>query len=1225
MNVKNVKILMLFLVLLFTVVGAVSATEDVSLDKIDDAQTPVTQQTVNEELNDNMPTLIKDYDSDVNTNTENTSVSESQSDNFNTIENTDSEINNLIIANNLLSEDINITEENYSTYFDDDGVLRNDIVGNNSTIILNGNFTNKNFIFDNVNITVKNGKNTKLINTTIISRNNATLSLNNIRIENDNCNNIYAILLNSTGNIINGITMYVNSSNVLQAIRIEEDRNTIKSTKIYMNAAAADPEFGSDNFITNIPSAGILVRSSNNLLDNNEIYFNNTNSLPGATRPSIYGVAFINKAIGEYIIQNKINKGKYNVSGTDYAYALIFSGVKDTNITTGTTFFANSTKFSYGMQMGDCINNVISGTIYSFAGNKSYGIYLTANAPSISHNMEFKSLSILNIKAPEVIGLCVEGADGLKINSSTYSFYGQDVKAIDVHNDSNENISKNIFIDKLTINLYDCAISSIIMNISDVNNLNITNGKINAYRECLGLYLYDIVDGVVKNNYINIANITGGNDAINGTGSVVLQNNTPVYEVLTDDNYNTYFDENGTYIGNADGLHLGSDLYNKNLFFDRNASLNFTNLGNYIIYNGTIGFKGEITNNTKYYLNVSGINFKNVNKPVFIDELIGYFQKTISFYKCNIEITGDNITAFDLFNDKSYVGLILDFCNITMDGNNVIGINFIGNSTQKKLSIKNNIFNIIGINNATVFYVENGQYSASTFASNNITQNATNSITFHMYNVQVSGYIIQSNNIISEGEYVTVLKLFRNGTGTWYLNNNNMTLFSDNPINAINYTGVDDSSSGTPQIYNNNIIVNSNNGEVPVVYIAENILKGTVKNNYIYAYDVYGDAAVVANIITGNTPKPMNITAEHDPWVKFKENKLTFVLTNSTGAIITGNLTVFINGTELEVINNTIKYIPTTDTVDVNVMYTDPKNVYVPTNKTFTIETGKVNSNFVIIVPEENTVNKMLTLTIILQDQFSNIITGKVVNITHNNITEELDMKYGYVVYNFYPETTGEHTFTLCYLGDEEYNGTIKIQTVNVVPDKDIIINELNETIKEQNILIDSLNTTINEQRIIIDSLNTTINEQRIIIDNLNATVAEQGVIIDNLTLVIENQQDSINNLSQMVLKQSQTIKKLNDKIKWLSRKTTKIVAKKASFKASVKTKKFTIILKTVKKAPVTLKVNGKIFKATTNSQAKATFKITNLKKKGKYTATIKYAGNSNYKPSTAKVVITVI
>ena len=44
------------------------------------------------------------------------------------------------------------------------------------------------------------------------------------------------------------------------------------------------------------------------------------------------------------------------------------------------------------------------------------------------------------------------------------------------------------------------------------------------------------------------------------------------------------------------------------------------------------------------------------------------------------------------------------------------------------------------------------------------------------------------------------------------------------------------------------------------------------------------------------------------------------------------------------------------------------------------------------------------------------------------------------------------------------------------------------------------------------------------------------------------------------------------------------------------------------------LKVGGKTYKATTNSKGKATFKITKLKKKGKYTATIKYAGSKLWK-----------
>ncbi len=91
----------------------------------------------------------------------------------------------------------------------------------------------------------------------------------------------------------------------------------------------------------------------------------------------------------------------------------------------------------------------------------------------------------------------------------------------------------------------------------------------------------------------------------------------------------------------------------------------------------------------------------------------------------------------------------------------------------------------------------------------------------------------------------------------------------------------------------------------------------------------------------------------------------------------------------------------------------------------------------------------------------------------------------------------------------------------------------------------------------------------------------------------------------------------------------TKIVAKKKTFKAKKKVKKYTITLKTkagkaVKKVTVTLKIKGKTYKAKTNAKGKATFKIKKLTKKGKHTAVIKFKGNKNFKASSKKVKITI-
>ena len=56
----------------------------------------------------------------------------------------------------------------------------------------------------------------------------------------------------------------------------------------------------------------------------------------------------------------------------------------------------------------------------------------------------------------------------------------------------------------------------------------------------------------------------------------------------------------------------------------------------------------------------------------------------------------------------------------------------------------------------------------------------------------------------------------------------------------------------------------------------------------------------------------------------------------------------------------------------------------------------------------------------------------------------------------------------------------------------------------------------------------------------------------------------------------------------------------------------------------VKLTVKGKTYTAKTNKNGKVTFKITKLNKKGKYTATIKFAGDNTYKGVTKKVKITV-
>ena len=93
-----------------------------------------------------------------------------------------------------------------------------------------------------------------------------------------------------------------------------------------------------------------------------------------------------------------------------------------------------------------------------------------------------------------------------------------------------------------------------------------------------------------------------------------------------------------------------------------------------------------------------------------------------------------------------------------------------------------------------------------------------------------------------------------------------------------------------------------------------------------------------------------------------------------------------------------------------------------------------------------------------------------------------------------------------------------------------------------------------------------------------------------------------------------------------VNKHTPKIKAAKKTFKASQKTKKISATFKTSKGNPISGKkisftINGKTYSVKTNSKGVATVKIS-LNKKGTYTCTVKYAGDSTYKATSTKIKV---
>ena len=101
-----------------------------------------------------------------------------------------------------------------------------------------------------------------------------------------------------------------------------------------------------------------------------------------------------------------------------------------------------------------------------------------------------------------------------------------------------------------------------------------------------------------------------------------------------------------------------------------------------------------------------------------------------------------------------------------------------------------------------------------------------------------------------------------------------------------------------------------------------------------------------------------------------------------------------------------------------------------------------------------------------------------------------------------------------------------------------------------------------------------------------------------------------------------------------ITKKATTIKATDKTFKSTAKTKTVSVKLTTSKNPydgktylsagkKITLKVNGKTYTAKTDKNGIAKFNI-GLTKKGKYTASIKFAGDNTYKGSSKSIKITI-
>ena len=441
----------------------------------------------------------------------------------------------------------------------------------------------------------------------------------------------------------------------------------------------------------------------------------------------------------------------------------------------------------------------------------------------------------------------------------------------------------------------------------------------------------------------------------------------------------------------------------------------------------------------------------------------------------------------------------------------------------------------------------------------------------------------------------------------------------------------DSTTDGIENLPPMTVTLTSETGEIPATATLEN---GMFKVRYTTNANEHN---ITAKLDSEELKLAFNynvdITAEAKPINYGDDQNITINLPYNASGIIKltfeDETSEEIQITKVSSLNYTIKKALKAGTNKINVSLIDEDNHSYGSNVIdYTI--SKISDYTLDIdAPTNVTVGDTVEITVTLPEGAKGNVTAFV---GKNNFTKEITENIVKINVNGF--VAGENEVTINYTGDDKYSEkTIhqfitakKVETpVNnntLVEDTQSDSNKPTFTINLPSDATGNLTVTINGKNYTKELVN---GSATIVVDDLpageyNAIITYSGddkynPIIKNTTTIVKE-----------VVKPSDS-KTDNNKV--TKKAATKITAKKKTFKAKKKIKKYTITLKSgkkpVKKVWVTLKIKGKkLLKAKTNAKGKATFKIKKLTKKGKYNAVIKFKGNKNYKATSKKVKITI-
>ncbi|WP_296883628.1 Ig-like domain-containing protein [uncultured Methanobrevibacter sp.] len=425
------------------------------------------------------------------------------------------------------------------------------------------------------------------------------------------------------------------------------------------------------------------------------------------------------------------------------------------------------------------------------------------------------------------------------------------------------------------------------------------------------------------------------------------------------------------------------------------------------------------------------------------------------------------------------------------------------------------------------------------------------------------------------------------------------------------------------------------------------VVDGTAKVNIVglaagnYVTDVvylgdenYAEATSSADITVNAKPEPATSDVNITVPVDYKVGEMSNVTVNIPGA--SGNVSVIVDGVEtvVELDEKGTAVVPMNMTLgehSVVVVYTGDET-HAPAVKTTSINVALLTSQFKNI-----TLSGDLVLTGVLVNSMGDVIPDATITYVtgtkKGTLTTAADG-------SFTIKAENNAVLSIAYAGTSDVLGTsidIEIDIQEITPERLGSKFNVTEGISIKTYAVDSPAGEIGQTNLFLltDSNGNPIANASVQFAYktviLNRSTDENGIVFIGINTQVA--QEALCAMSYLGdEKYNATFVAFSYDIQ---KKPIKISASAKTYKTSAKTKKYTVTIKTEKcnsrdgkvylsaGKKITMKINGKTYTAKTNAKGQATFSL-KITKRGKYTASIKFAGDKTYASASKSVKITI-